>query len=148
MADELQAGLWHGGFPLNEGESVLYAKRANRTAGRRAVGGRLVVTDQRIAFVPNQFEKHVSPRLELVEGSWVADRDDVDDLRLAPRQIKLSTIFSGEWRTGIWVDVRSGAGQRFLVPRPTQAVAEIREALSGSGDREPPPQAETRATGP
>jgi len=137
VADELPAGLWHGELPLNEGERVLYSTRANRTAGRRAIGGRLVVTNQRIAFVPNRVEQHISAESGLLEGSWVTDHDNVDDVRVSPRQIKVSTIFSGEWRTGVWVELRSGAGQRFLVPRATQAIAEIRDALSGPGDREP-----------
>ncbi len=147
MADELQAGLWHEGLALNDGERVLYAKRANRTAGRRAVGGRLIATDERIAFVPNRFEKRATADLNLVDGGWVTERDNVDDVRLAPRRIGLSTIFSGEWRTGVLVSVKSGVDQRFLVPQATEASAEILAALAGSGDGGSPPQAERRASG-
>ena len=95
------------------------------------------MTNQRMAFVPNRVEQHISAESGLLEGSWVTDHDNVDDVGVSPRQIKVSTIFSGEWRTGIGFDLRSGAGPRFLVPRSTQAIAEIRDALSGPGDREP-----------
>jgi hypothetical protein len=45
------------GLVLHPGEQVLETFRANRSQGWRAVGGRLVLTDRRLVFVPHAVER-------------------------------------------------------------------------------------------
>ena len=48
--------LWIPDAKMVEGETVDFASLANAFQGRRAVGGRLTVTNKRIIFVPNRLD--------------------------------------------------------------------------------------------
>lgn len=120
---------------VEDDDAVVYSKRANRTVGRRAVGGRLVITNSSIGFVPSRAETHPSALLDVsIPETWATAIDNVDDVSLAPRRFRALNFFSGEWRTGIWISPRTGVGQRFTVPRPSRALVEIRDALWNESD--------------
>lgn len=49
---------WLFATPVFEaGELVRWEGRANRMEGRRAIGGKLCLTDRRLIFVPHRFER-------------------------------------------------------------------------------------------
>jgi hypothetical protein len=49
-------GIWVAPPELDHGEEVLWEAFANRKQGRRAVGGRLTVTNRRFLFQPNRLD--------------------------------------------------------------------------------------------
>jgi hypothetical protein len=137
MGDEASGGIWHSGLPLHDGEQVVYAKPANRTVGRRAVGGRLVLTDRRIAFVPNRVEQH-APVFGFSAGEiWATDLGSIEEVAVAPARIRPMTVFSGEWAKGLSLTLSTGPPQRFNIPKPARARDEIAahlEELAGGVD--------------
>lgn len=59
--------------PFEEGEKVRWEARANRFQnGIRAIGGRIYLTDRRLVFAPNKFEKKIAGR------AWSAQLADLD----------------------------------------------------------------------
>jgi hypothetical protein len=64
---------------LEPGETEVWRKRANRTQGWRALGGRIVLTDRRLLFEPHALDRNTGGRglalpLAEIRGVSVAPR--------------------------------------------------------------------------
>lgn len=108
-------GLWIGAPRLNGSESVVWRKLANRTQGRRAVGGCLFLTEARLLFVPNHIDavaggKRWETPLELVRA---VGRQDPD-----------GGLFSGGMRTRLRVDTVAGT-ELFAVGQLDEVIARL-----------------------
>jgi GRAM domain len=47
---------------LQDDERLVWSKRANSSRGQRPVGGKLYLTDRRLIFYPNGFERWISDK--------------------------------------------------------------------------------------
>jgi hypothetical protein len=64
---------------LKAGERKIASYRANRVQGNRAVGGALLLTDERVAFYPHWFDRTTGGR------PWEVPLDAVSQVGVAPR---------------------------------------------------------------
>jgi hypothetical protein len=74
------------------GEHLIWEARANRFQTRiRAIGGRIYLTDRRLVFVPNRFERHVAGR------AWSAQLTGLERA-FVKGPMKTVRVVSGEGR--------------------------------------------------
>ena len=89
-------------MPLDDGESVIWSRRANHTVGWRAVGGKLYLTDRRLLFRP-----HVLERSLFFGKEWSAPRTEVAGFDVQPRGG--GNPFDGSLRSRLRVALRHTA---------------------------------------
>lgn len=115
---------------LSDGEWLLEAIRCNRTQNRRrAVGGRLFVTTERLAFRPHTFDDGLAGR------AVTLDLDDVDRVTTEPsrRSLRrflaapLDALFGGGLRPRLRVETADRA-ELFVVSDPTATAERIESA--------------------
>jgi hypothetical protein len=112
-------GIWVGGPALEQGETVLWERAANRTqAGRRAVGGRLFLTGSRLLFEPNRVDAATGGK------NWSAPLASIRSVSTEPRDWNL---FSGGLRTRLRLDLDDGV-ELFAVNHLDEVVTVIRRA--------------------
>jgi len=105
---------------LEDGETVVWEKRANHTAGVRAVGGKLYLTDRRLVFESRGLGrggKLWSTPLSEVARVTVADRD-------------LSGVFSGGLTNRLRVELASGDEELFVVRKVAEVAKDLSEAAA------------------
>lgn len=73
--------IWVPDPTLDPGETILEFFSANRTQGKRAVGGRLFLTDGHLRFVASRFDRALGGR------DWKVGRDEVTSVSVADRSI-------------------------------------------------------------
>ncbi|MBW2463638.1 MAG: hypothetical protein JRH11_18445 [Deltaproteobacteria bacterium] len=113
--------FWFGPPPEFEaGEEWVAHYAANRTQRKRAVGGGLHITNQRVLFCPNVVDRSLGGQ------PWECAVAEVSSVSAEPGRFSLAELFSGGLRTRLRVDLRDGATQFFVVAR----VAEAQEKLS------------------
>ena len=116
---------WFGPPPeLADGERWVSHHAANRTQGRRAVGGGFHVTTQRLLFSPNVIDR------KLLGRAWSCVLTDVVSVGVQPRRFSLLELFSGGLVDRLRVDLRDGGRELFVVNKPEQLAARLREQLN------------------
>ena len=116
---------WFGPPPdLADDEHWLAHVAANRTQGKRAVGGGLHVTNHRLLFSPNLIDARLGGK------PWSCALVDIVSVGVQRRRFSLLELFSGGLVDRVRFDLRGGARELFVVDRPDQRAAELRALLS------------------
>ena len=108
-------------LPLEPGEHIEWRATANRTHEGTAVGGRLVVTDRRILFIPTGFEQGLG------RDSWQCSFQGVLEVDLADREMSL---FSGGLRRRVRIRTETST-ELFVVWRPRRVADRLQQAVRG-----------------
>jgi hypothetical protein len=103
------------------GETVVWSAKANRAQGRRVVGGRLYLTDERLLFNP-----HV---VDAVTGGrrWAVDLRDIAAVGTRP----------GKLRDRLRIELRDGRAEHFLVNGLDDVVARLHRATASTAETAP-----------
>jgi hypothetical protein len=111
-------GVWVPRARTEDGERVLASFAANHSAGSRAVGGRVTVTNEALYFTPNRLDRLTGAKpLRL-------DRSTVHGFALSERDS--AEAFSGGLRKRLAVQ-GAGVPYLFVVNAVEQRIAELRE---------------------
>lgn len=145
MAAVFKAGFWQEAFRLHEDEEVQWwcgARRVERWAAR---GGRLILTNQRLAFRPSNFEKRFVRRWPdgatdgspfntvPVDSAWTAEVEDVEEVYLTAREVSFRGVVAWNWGAGIWISQRDGDPCALIVRSREETVSGLRAALGLAG---------------
>lgn len=104
---------------LSDGEEVILSYPSNHTQGKRAVGGKLFVTNHRIAFVPNRVDANMGGKATEMPLSKITL------IGTDKPHFGLTEIFSGAWRTRLASHGRNEVGDFFVVGNPNAVAGEI-----------------------
>jgi hypothetical protein len=116
---------WFGPPPdLAVDERWVVHLAANRTQGKRAVGGGLHVTNHRLLFSPNLIDARLGGK------PWSCALGDIVGVGVQHRRFSLLELFSGGLVDRVRIDLRDGRRELFVVDRPEQRAAELRSLLS------------------
>ena len=111
---------------LQAGEEIVLEKGANRTQSAwRAVGGKLYLTNQRIAFQSHKFDKALGGQ------AWSAPLGEVASVE--KEGINLGHLFGGGLRPRLRVELQGGDTQLFVVSKVDDTIEEIRRR-TGTGE--------------
>lgn len=117
---------------LDEGEELRISLAANRTQnGRRAVGGKLFVTSNRLAFRPHDFDAALCGRSATVPLSDVASvgvEPATRDVATALRN-PLATLFGGALTDRLRIETTDGREELFVVGDERGLVDRIADLL-------------------
>jgi len=132
--------FWFGAPPqLRDGEQWVAHHAANRTQGRRAVGGGLHFTTQRLLFSPNVIDSKLGGQ------RWECALGEIETLGVEPGKFRIMELFSGGLAARLRVELTDGRKELFVISAPEQRVAELLHLLagvrSGSGATAPLPEA-------
>jgi hypothetical protein len=105
---------------LRDSESLIFRCRANRSVGRRALGGHLYLTNQRLVFEPRLIDRLLSR-----EGLLEVPLTRVAAADVAPRG---AGLFDGSRRRRLRVREIDESEELFVVSRPDDLAAEITQA--------------------
>lgn len=93
---------------------------SNHTQGKRAVGGKLFITNQRIAFAPNRLDANMGGMaLELPVS-------EITSIDTDKPHFTITEIFSGAWRTRLVIHSSAKPPQYFVVDDPAAIASKIR----------------------
>lgn len=92
-------GMWIGSPVLGASETVVWRKLANRTQGRRAIGGCLYLTETRLLFIPNHLDAMTGGK------RW---ETPLTHVRAIGREDPDGGLFSGGLRTRLRLDTDAG----------------------------------------
>jgi GRAM domain len=106
--------------PLNPGEQLVGRFRANRSQGGRAVGGHLLLTDQRLVFAPHKIDAATGG------AGWQCSLRSISSVSVAPRG---KNLFDGSLRRRLMV-TSDGAVTYFVVPKVADVASAIMTALA------------------
>ena len=98
-------------------DSVIESWRANHSRGKRAVGGCLHLTSNRLVFVPHLFERILGT------DTWAIEVTDVGGVGVTDAS---GGLFDGSLRSRLRIEVNGGPDEHFVVPRPTEVAEAIR----------------------
>ncbi|MFC6013473.1 hypothetical protein [Nocardia lasii] len=113
-------GLWIGSPALDASEHVVWEQLANRTQGRRAVGGRLHLTETRLLFVPNHLDAATGGK------RW---ETRVSEVRGIGKEAPDGGLFSGGLRTRLRLDTDKGT-ELFVIGEIDEVIARLEAARS------------------
>lgn len=120
--------FWFGPPPeLSDGESWVAHYAANRTQGKRAVGGGLHYTTQRLLFAPNAIDSRLGGK------RWECALADIEGLGVEPGKFRITELFSGGIAARLRVELRGNHRELFVIASPEARVAELRNLLATSG---------------
>jgi len=119
-------GIWIPRLNLRPGESVLWEAWANHVRRGIAVGGNLVVTDQRLLFQPNRLDRATGRKL------WECPRAAIIGMDRLPR--RPLALLGGGLRQRLAIDTTDGP-EIFVVNNPDRQTTELRGLLEPRGDR-------------
>jgi hypothetical protein len=108
--------------PIEADENVAWSARANHSAGWRAVGGRLHLTERRLLFRPNGIERTL-----LFGKEWEAPRAQLRAFGVEP---KGRGLFDGSLRERLRVETTTGPPQFFVVPKPSDVADRLTRELA------------------
>ena len=115
---------WFGTPPvLADNEQWVMQLAANRTQGKRAVGGGLHITTQRLLFKPNVIDGRLGGR------SWQCALAEIVAVGVEPSRFSLLELFSGGLSDRLRFDLQDGSRELFVVSNPEARAAELRELL-------------------
>jgi hypothetical protein len=103
---------------LNTDEHEIATYRSNRSQGNRAVGGHLLLTDQRVLFYPHKLDSSTGGR------NWECDLASITSVGLSERG---RNPFNGSMRRRLKID-SDGATEFFVVNKAESIAAAIRTA--------------------
>jgi hypothetical protein len=105
---------------MEQGENLIFERRANRTQGGIAHGGRLCLTNRRLVFEPHRVERGLTRASDrTVRLSEIAAAD------VAPRTWG---VFSGRLRQRLRIEVVHGSQELFVVSRASDLATQINQA--------------------
>lgn len=104
------------------GEHVELERRANHSAGSRAVGGKLTVTDRRIVFEPHGLDKALAGKSVQIPLAEVA---------AAGTQPRGLNPFSGALRERLRVETSGGDEHLFVIGGRDEVIALIDRLRAG-----------------
>lgn len=107
--------------PADDGEQVLAWWSANRTQGRRAVGGALFLTDARLVFCPSRLDHGLGGR------AWTSDLREVGGVDVCPRT---GTLFDGGLVDRLRVHLRTAAAELYVVRDPAEVAHVVLRQVS------------------
>jgi ABC-type taurine transport system ATPase subunit len=105
---------------LEAGETIQLKRLANRTQGNRAIGGRLVVTDRRLAFSPSSVERRLRAQ------DWQCLLAEVREVDTAKRT---ADPLSGGLRRRVRVALTGNREELFVVNDVDEVARQIRAVL-------------------
>jgi hypothetical protein len=114
---------WFNQPVLDECESLLIEVRANYTQGKRAVGGKLFGTTQRLLFVPNRMDRRLGGRIVTIP------RDEISSVTKADATWAITEIFSGAHVPRMSVLLRDGTQYMFVVNSIDANIATVNSYL-------------------
>src|ERR1035437_2714950 len=102
--------FWFGPPPeLLPGEEWVAHHPANRSQGKRAVGGGLHFTTRRVLFCPNAIDARLGG------DPWSCSLGELTGASVEPGRFALGELFSGGLRDRLRVEVRAKAPELFVV---------------------------------
>jgi hypothetical protein len=114
---------WFNQIQLSDCEEILLSYPANHTQGKRAVGGKLFVTNYRLAFAPNRIDANMGGE------TWELRLSDFASAGTDKPRIHIIEIFSGAWRTRLAIHAKGGEVQYFVVGNPQKVSGELSKAI-------------------
>lgn len=121
---------WFGPPPeLIPDEQWIASHLANRTQGKRAVGGSLHFTSHRVLFSPNVIDS------KLGGASWSCSLANIVGLGLEPRRFSLLELFSGGLANRLRIETRAGR-ELFVVRRIPDQIAELRKLVENADPKQ------------
>ncbi len=115
---------WFGPPPtLADGEQWVIHLAANRSQGKRAVGGGLHLTTQRLLFCPNVIDVRLGGK------PFACTRAEIVAVGIERGRFSLLELFSGGLRDRLRLDLHDGRRELFVVSSPAQRAAELRDLL-------------------
>lgn len=114
---------WFNEIQLSDQEEVMLSYPANHTQGKRAVGGKLFVTNCRLAFAPNRIDANMGGE------TWELPLSDFTSAGTDKPRIRITEIFSGAWRTRLAIHDQGGGVQYFVVGNPEKVSGELSSAI-------------------
>lgn len=94
----------------------MFRCRANRTQGRRAVGGHLVGTTGHAQFTPHRFDADRGGE------EWGAELREIETVGKMPRTWNR---YDGGLRVRLELTMRDGHSELFVVPKVDRVIAQI-----------------------
>lgn len=124
MSSQPLSPSWFGPLPpLPEGEQWVAHYAANRTQGKRAVGGTLHITTNRVMFQPNSME------FRMGGNAWTCSRTELVGAGIEPRRFALLELFSGALVDRLALVLNNGRRELFVVNAIAARFEEIRSLL-------------------
>jgi hypothetical protein len=115
---------WFGPLPaIPYGDEWLAHYPANRTQGKRAVGGSLHITKRSAIFQPNAME------LRMGGNAWSCPRDEIIAAGIEPRRFSLFELFSGGFADRLLLELEAGVRELFVISDIAARFEEIRSIL-------------------
>lgn len=117
--------FWFGPPPtlVADDERWILHLAANRTQGRRAVGGGLHVTTYRLLFCPNVIDARLGGQ------AWSCAHAEIGAIGIQPRRFSLLELFSGGLVERLRFDLVDGRSEMFVTSKPQQRASELRDLL-------------------
>lgn len=106
---------------LQQGETELWSVPANRSLARRAVGGALTATNQRLMFRPHRFDRATGA------GVWSIALDEIAAVGVEPRTWN---PLDGGLRKRLRVELPGGAAELFVVSRLPHIRGQLEQVLA------------------
>jgi hypothetical protein len=128
-------GIWVRTPDLEKTETVVWNRAANRTqSSGRAVGGRLYLTQSRLAFEPNRLDAVTRGRpWQTPLGAIAAVGSQAPDGKAPDGKAPGGKAQSGGLRTRLRLDLSDGSVELFVVSRPDEVVKAIKGAAGLPG---------------
>jgi hypothetical protein len=121
---------WFNRPVLDANETVVRSFPANHTQGKRAVGGKLFLTNRRVIFVPNRVDWNIGGQI------WEASRDAIQTVARDRPHFSIVELFSGALLSRLVVSTLSGERAFFVVNDLDKIVADLSEYIR-EGKAEP-----------
>jgi hypothetical protein len=115
---------WFGPPPeLSADETWQLNLPANRTQGKRAVGGGLHFTNRRALFTPNIIDASLGGK------AWSCALGEIKHVGIVEGRFALTELFSGGLRTRFFIAMRSGDDNLFVVSSPQDVAAKVQAII-------------------
>ncbi len=120
--------FWFGPPPELPGDETFVAHyAANRSQGRRAVGGGLHFTTQRVLFTPNRIDASLGGE------AWSCALTEIASLGVQPGKFSLLDLFSGGLRARLRIN-----RDLFVIGAPETKVTELQALVTKQTGSTPP----------
>ena len=117
------ANFWFNDLQPSEGEQILISYPANHTQGKRAVGGKLFVTNHRIAFAPNRIDAQIGGLPIEIPIS------EITSVSTDKPRFSITEVFSGAFRTRLAIHRQPMCSEFFVVSTPTDTASHIQRII-------------------
>jgi hypothetical protein len=129
---------WFNQIQLMDHEEITLSYPANHTQGKRAVGGKLFVTNMRLAFAPNRIDANLGGK------TWELPLTNFASTGTDKPRVSILEIFSGALRTRLSIQSNHGILQYFVVSNPQKVAADISSAIQIHAEQDGTGQPATR----